>query len=1811
MEGVDEEVSNEVDKRIIEMEFKNEQFEKHASQTLSTLDKLKAKLNDNFSTKGPEQLNKAIQAVDVSPVSRALDTVQVQFNALQIAGKRVIENIVDAAMSGIANVKNKLTGVVEQIKVGGSNRAQNIEQAKFMLQGFGIEWAQIEADISYGVQDTAYGLDAAAKVASQLVASNVQLGDDMKNALRGISGVAAMTNSTYEDIGRIFTQVAGQGRLMGDQLLQLSGRGINAAATLAQALNKTEAEVRDMTSKGQIDFKTFATAMDNAFGQHAKDANKTFSGALSNTKAALSRLGADIAAQRFTTIHDILVKIIPQLKALKTAMKPVEDGINSAMEALGRLAEYLIERINVTAIVESVTPKILRVTDTIKEFANTAREYIQKLDNSKPAKFVENLTKTADTVKEIVDFTKEEIELAQRIWNVGDLGIGEERVRNVEALGQKYERVQAAVDKFIESGHNWDAVVTKSTEDTEKSAEAVGEFIGPVVGNQKPTAIYLIIDSFYNLLRVVRNIAGSGKNVLKVIFNSLTGTFGDRSILEGINSITSKIADLSDKFYISETRANKLRPIFDALFTVLKIGAKVLLTAAKAVGSIALFLADLINKAKDSKIIRGIFEAIGNAIRGVAKGLENLYLKLKESGVWDKFVEILKSVATWIGEKIIDGLNKFGDIASSIGEGVGGIFEKLTSKIKNMGDETERGKSWLDKIKDFFKEDILNGSWLTKLKDLMTDIFGSGKDVFQRAFNIGSDFVNGLIQGIKNLDQKDLDLIVSLLTKVALTLSTVKWLWSMVAVNKSFTKMTTNFTKLLETIGVTIKKYGQRADAERFKMFATSVAIIVGSIVAVMITIAALEHYNFDAERILKMARNMVLIIVGIVGAISIVVTWLSKASNITGNTTNILGRIKTPTLALTVLGIGYLMKTVMSSFTTMYGLVKDENFDSKAATKVAVTLGLLLVGLIALTGLAIKFTKTTTELNGLGLAFALISIGILLSSLTKSFKKVLEAVKGTKKADIESATSVINSFLIPILIFAAAVALLPKLIDKIPGGSTSANFQTNPFKGMFGMLIGLAALLRFGFMPLLEALSELHKEGKSGEAAISSFKSIVNSLMIFIGAVTLIIGILDRVVTREGKNIGSEFVDGKYVGEVKGKGFFTSSKSGLMWGLVGIVVSLAAMFYTISLVMKNMKGVDKDSIRQFKEMSETILVIAGILAVIGGVLGAVDKTGGAIFGLLAIAAVIASVAAVMLGAGYGFKAFEEALRDLIESLPSMTDSLLAFFESIKENKEDIVNGITETVQLFFDGITAAVVAWSEGLSKSIPTMIEAIFDCLIVTLNGVADQLFEKSQPLVDAADRFALGFLYFLGIALQKVQQRFKELLVATLGKAQVDVLEFLFPGLDVDYSEDKFEYTGPTDLEDYRKEYRALLGKDTNKDYFYNNYYKQLSDELRDTTAPEIEPTEFMGYQLDVDKYINQMADNIGAKLKTADFSKLKEVLSMDNITSMISDGNFGDIESIMGEGFNIESIEGMWDDLDLTTEAGINELNNRIEGFMNTDSSNWEEWADGFFGTGQQSMEELGKGIDERMMFVTEITSEAAQASIDEMNKYESKFYEVGVHMAEGFAKGIQDVDSTRRINSAATSLVEGAEQIIRETAEVNSPSRVFMRLGRFITLGFAEGISNSVSVATLATQEAGEAAILSMRETIQRASLEAAEGIDSPRITPILDMSNITEGMNSINGMFDTTRALRLATATSGEARSATNRRFSSIYQNGSNFDDTNTVNAINSLNSEVSTLKDAISGMQVVIDSRALVGQIATPMDRALGKRALAGRRGI
>ena len=377
-------MSHQVDERVVSMKFENEQFESGIKQSEQSVHSF----NDSLNSLGKGQALNGI-AVNVAAISD-------RFSALGIIGKRVLENLTDSAMAFISKTAHTVTDSIVQ---GGIRRAMNIENAHFQLQGLLKDEEKVQAvmkDAMDSVDGTAYAYDSAAKAAAQFAASGLEAGPELQAALRGITGVAAMTSSEYEGISEIFTTVAGNGRLMSMQLLQMSSRGLNAAATirdffngvnngsieanenlstaiksLTGGLQVSEADIRDFVTKGKISFDMFSAAMDDAFGEHAKKANETLTGALSNVKSALARIGAEF-------ISPLVVQNGPIVQLLNA----------------------LRERIN--DVKKAITPLAKLFTDAVSAIAASATKYLQNLDVSAPIdKMVASFQKFATFVKSL------------------------------------------------------------------------------------------------------------------------------------------------------------------------------------------------------------------------------------------------------------------------------------------------------------------------------------------------------------------------------------------------------------------------------------------------------------------------------------------------------------------------------------------------------------------------------------------------------------------------------------------------------------------------------------------------------------------------------------------------------------------------------------------------------------------------------------------------------------------------------------------------------------------------------------------------------------------------------------------------------------------------------------------------------------------------------------------------------------------------------------------------------------------------------------------------------------------------------------------------------------------------------------------------------------------------------------------------------------------------------------------------------------------------------------------------------------------
>jgi len=193
-----------------------------------------------------------------------------------------------------------------------------------------------------------------AAAGKQLLGFGFQTEELTKN-LTNIGNVAAASGKNIQEISLIFGQVSAAGKLTGERLLQFQERAIPIGPAIAKTLGVAETAVKDLVSKGVVDFKTFETAFASlsqeggfAFGGLEK-LSKTLSGVLSTLGDNFKLLVADIGNEFlpvFKAAGAALIEFIQiirgnpdiaRLGAIFLGVSTVIAGLTTAL-ALGAIA---------------------------------------------------------------------------------------------------------------------------------------------------------------------------------------------------------------------------------------------------------------------------------------------------------------------------------------------------------------------------------------------------------------------------------------------------------------------------------------------------------------------------------------------------------------------------------------------------------------------------------------------------------------------------------------------------------------------------------------------------------------------------------------------------------------------------------------------------------------------------------------------------------------------------------------------------------------------------------------------------------------------------------------------------------------------------------------------------------------------------------------------------------------------------------------------------------------------------------------------------------------------------------------------------------------------------------------------------------------------------------------------------------------------------------------------------------------------------------------------------------------------------------
>lgn len=749
-----------IDERIVKMEFDNKAFEQHASETMSTLDKLKSALKFDKVKESFGKITEAAGKVDVSKVGDGVDAVNAKFSTMQVVGYSAINNITNSLMNF---GKRVVGGTFGQIVQGGINRAFNIEQAKFTIEGLGKDFTQLQEDINYAVRGTAYGFDEAAKAASMMAASGIEAGDEMKASLRGISGMAAMTGDSYSNIADIFGNIAGKGKLSLQEVNRFATRGINVTAKLAEMMGETEEAVRDMVSEGEISFRQFSAAMDEAFGEHATEANRTFNGVMANIKASMSRIGESfvhpliasnerdiMATQAYGKLNEQLIKVAQNAHTATESNVKARASITSIIKESDKFALHNSTMVgdlikgNEKAYIDAAK-KVYEIGDFSKEELHKMyledKKYVKKTLSENP----EYAQKTSDELKKIFYTDQENFKAAAK--DIPKYANASEK--KLDSLYKKYNGFQYNLVSVMQGLKRVFDVIETAV----KNSSALSVFLDLAEKASKTLSLFFnaIAASFSSVDKVVNGSMEHFDHAFEVTFGkgskivyasklwdsfrkSLGLSVADfhnlRDTFKGLWSIVEFVGDaISSVFKVISSGTGIIKPILSIILAITGTLGRLISGILDSIRSFNIF-------GNAAKVIAGILGGIIKVVKAIVDAVVAAFTMITDNPVFDNIVHTL----IIIGEGFNLLFNRIYDVGSAIvrffiapfrkagviTEGTGHIITSILEFIADILWEFNKGLEATIKGLDEFVGKFIDFAGISRAGKKVADFFSKG-----------------------------------------------------------------------------------------------------------------------------------------------------------------------------------------------------------------------------------------------------------------------------------------------------------------------------------------------------------------------------------------------------------------------------------------------------------------------------------------------------------------------------------------------------------------------------------------------------------------------------------------------------------------------------------------------------------------------------------------------------------------------------------------------------------------------------------------------------------------------------------------------------------------------------------------------------------------------------------------------------------------------------------------------------------------------------------------------------------------------------
>lgn len=756
-------MSNVIDQRVAELRFDNAHFEKNVATSMSTLDKLKQKLNLTGASKGLENLGTAAKGIKLAPLASSIETVGVKFNAAYTIADQFFRNITNRAISSGEQLVKSLS--VDQVMAGWNKYDQKTSSVQTIMNATGKSIDEVNAyleKLMWFSDETSYSFTDMASGLATMVSSGGDI-DKLIPLITGVANATAFAGKGAAEFSRVLQYGVNQAYSLGYMQVQdwktIEGATVNSRQLMQSLIDAAEAMGK--IEKGAVTVQNFRSSlkdqwldtevMEEGFGrfsEFSEAVNRFVNGDLEGFSDEIKALYDPDKIETAADAMDVLGEYYDELgvKAFRSAQeaKTFTEAIDATKDAVssGWMKTFEIIFGTYEEAKKVWTDVANWLWDIFASGSERRNELLSEVMNYSPmGKFAEKLkeiskvaTKVTDAVDKVTKTVEDYNEVVKQVIRL-EWGYGTDRWQRLTEAGYDWATVQNMVNeeldcsvrhatnfKFSQEEIRKETVkltdakleelgLTKEEielyRELERQSEKTGKSIEELIAEMgQMDGRTLLIESF-------RNIGNAITGILTAIKEAWGEIFGSASAVQ-IYNVLKKFYDMTSALRLINTETGelnengeKIKDTFKGIFAIIDLVATTV-----------------------STVITVSIDALSKAL-----GLFNIDVLGATASVGDMLVKF----RDWVKEN------------DYIYKGVSAIVNAISTCIKFV----------VNLIKSFVELPVIQGvidgiaNGFTKLKDAITNFdfgnIGSGlKDTASKFTEVGGHAVSGLLGGLQN-----------------------------------------------------------------------------------------------------------------------------------------------------------------------------------------------------------------------------------------------------------------------------------------------------------------------------------------------------------------------------------------------------------------------------------------------------------------------------------------------------------------------------------------------------------------------------------------------------------------------------------------------------------------------------------------------------------------------------------------------------------------------------------------------------------------------------------------------------------------------------------------------------------------------------------------------------------------------------------------------------------------------------------------------------------------------------------------------------